>query len=88
MARSRRGCRCGGMGTGGAPRSTRAQQGRKLENPALIYSEWAKCRVEGARLTQQRKRQEKMGPYRESRLIVACYQRNIQVSPLEYGICL
>jgi hypothetical protein len=33
VGRSWRGCLCGGVGTGGAPRSTRGQQGRKLENP-------------------------------------------------------
>ena len=82
MARSQLGCCCGGVGTGGAPRSTRGQQGRKLENPPVIsilngQNAW----LEGARPTQQRKKEEKMDPYRESRLIVACYQRNIQVNP-------
>jgi len=55
--------------------STRGQQGRKLKTPP-----------EGARLTHQRKRDEKMGAYRESRLIAACFQGNIQVSPLGNGI--
>ena len=35
------------MGTGGAPRSTRGQQGRKRENLPVIYSEWATCLVGG-----------------------------------------
>jgi hypothetical protein len=49
VARSRRGCLGGEVGTGGAPRSTRGQQGRKLENPLSSILTGQNARLESVR---------------------------------------
>ena len=67
MAQSRRGCLCGGVGRGGAPRRTRGQQGRKRENPLSSILNGRNAWLEGAPLTQRRKREKEMGLYRKSR---------------------
>jgi hypothetical protein len=72
LVQSRRGCLCGGVGTRGAPRSTWGQPGRKRENPLSSMLNGRNAWLEGAPLTQQRKRKEEMGPYRKSRLRGVC----------------